>query len=54
MSRLKESDTDRLKDEYKRLVEGLKETSLNRDTDLILANPGIQLLSSTSFRASFF
>ena len=39
-SRLKESDAERLKDEYRRLMDGLEETSLNRETDVVLANPG--------------
>lgn len=38
--RAKERDTDKVKNEYRRLVDGLKDTKIARDTDLILANPG--------------
>lgn len=41
INRIKESDAEKLKEEYRRLVEGLKETSINRETDVILANPVI-------------
>ena len=37
--RARESDHDKLRDEYKRLVEGLRDTNIARETDLILANP---------------
>ncbi|CAG7833873.1 unnamed protein product [Allacma fusca] len=36
---VKESDTNKLKEEYYRLVEGLKDASVRRETDLVLANP---------------
>jgi len=36
---VKEQDTKKLKDEYYRLVEGLKEASIARETDLVMANP---------------
>ena len=37
--RVRESDQDKLRNEYKRLVEGLRDTNIARETDLILANP---------------
>lgn len=37
--RIKESDAQRLAEEYRRLVEGLREASAARETDLYLANP---------------
>ena len=39
IKKLKEHDADRLKNEYSRLVEGLKEAQLVRETDFALANP---------------
>ncbi|KAG4101363.1 DNA repair helicase [Neocallimastix lanati (nom. inval.)] len=36
---IKEKDADQLKSEYIRLVEGLKEESINRETDEYMANP---------------
>lgn len=39
MVSVKESDQQRLRDEYKRLVEGLREANIARETDLILSNP---------------
>ena len=39
--RIKETDEERLKQEYQRLVEGLREANINRQTDVMLANPGI-------------
>ena len=39
VKKLKETDEERLKNEYKRLVEGLKEAQIVRETDLALANP---------------
>jgi hypothetical protein len=38
--RLKESDAEKLKMEYQRLVEGLREANIARETDLIMSNPG--------------
>jgi hypothetical protein len=38
--RVKEVDTYKLKEEYQRLVEGLKDTRSKRETDEIMANPG--------------
>ncbi|XP_053464236.1 general transcription and DNA repair factor IIH helicase subunit XPD isoform X1 [Nycticebus coucang] len=37
--RIKETDEQRLRDEYRRLVEGLREASAARETDAHLANP---------------
>ena len=38
--RLKEHDSDQLKEEYHRLVEGLRDANIARETDVVLANPG--------------
>jgi len=46
--RLKERDAQKLQMEYQRLVEGLREANVARETDLIMANPGevfVRLLS---------
>lgn len=37
--RIKETDEQRLREEYRRLVEGLREASVARETDAHLANP---------------
>lgn len=37
--RIKETDAAKLKEEYRRLVEGLKEANVARETDVYLANP---------------
>lgn len=39
VKKMKETDQERLTNEYKRLVEGLKEAQIARETDLSLANP---------------
>ncbi|XP_053908935.1 general transcription and DNA repair factor IIH helicase subunit XPD [Cuculus canorus] len=39
IQRLKETDAQRLREEYQRLLEGLRQTGAARDTDLFLANP---------------
>lgn len=39
MKKLKETDESRLKNEYQRLVEGLREAQIARETDIALANP---------------
>ena len=39
LKKLKDHDEERLKNEYQRLVEGLREAQITRDTDMILANP---------------
>jgi len=36
---LKDSDAQRLKQEYQRMVDGLRDASVARDTDIILSNP---------------
>ena len=36
---LKESDATKLRQEYERLVEGLRDANVQRETDVILANP---------------
>lgn len=36
---MREDDVNKLKEEYNRLVEGLKDAQLQRETDIILANP---------------
>lgn len=36
---MREVDVNKLKEEYNRLVEGLKDAQLQRETDVILANP---------------
>lgn len=37
--RIKETDASKLREEYRRLVEGLKEANVARETDIYLANP---------------
>ena len=39
MDKIKENDTEKLKKEYNRLVEGLQEAYRNRETDVHMANP---------------
>lgn len=39
--RIKEEDEQKLKLEYQRLVEGLREANIARETDLIMSNPGL-------------
>ncbi|XP_062454153.1 general transcription and DNA repair factor IIH helicase subunit XPD isoform X2 [Rhea pennata] len=39
IQKIKETDAQRLKEEYRRLVEGLREASVARETDVYLANP---------------
>lgn len=36
---MRDDDVNKLKEEYNRLVEGLKDAQLQRETDIILANP---------------
>lgn len=36
---MREVDVNKLKEEYERLVEGLKDAQFQRETDVILANP---------------
>ncbi|MEQ2278366.1 General transcription and DNA repair factor IIH helicase subunit XPD [Xenotaenia resolanae] len=37
--KIKETDAAKLREEYRRLVEGLKEANVARETDIYLANP---------------
>lgn len=37
--RMKEDDAKKLKEEYQRLVEGLRDASVARETDVVLSNP---------------
>lgn len=37
--RIKDTDAAKLREEYRRLVEGLKEANVARETDVYLANP---------------
>lgn len=37
--RMREEDVNKLREEYERLVEGLKDAQFQRETDVILANP---------------
>ncbi|XP_046676843.1 general transcription and DNA repair factor IIH helicase subunit XPD-like [Homalodisca vitripennis] len=39
VNEMKEVDAQKLKDEYTRLVEGLRDASVARETDVVLANP---------------
>lgn len=39
VDRIKETDAAKLKEEYRRLVEGLKEANIARETDVYLSNP---------------
>ena len=43
--RLKDCDAERLKTEYQKLVQGLRDANIARETDVILANPGTAMLS---------
>ncbi|KAL3872577.1 hypothetical protein ACJMK2_035793 [Sinanodonta woodiana] len=45
INRIKDTDAERLKHEYQRLVEGLREASVARETDVILSNP-VSIISS--------
>lgn len=36
---MREDDVNKLREEYDRLVEGLKDAQFQRETDVILANP---------------
>lgn len=37
--RMRDEDANKLKEEYQRLVEGLKDAQVSRETDVVLANP---------------
>lgn len=39
--RVKDIDTDKMRDEYQRMVQGLRDASIARETDTLLANPGV-------------
>lgn len=39
LRKVKDQDEEKLKNEYQRLVEGLREAQIARETDMILANP---------------
>ncbi|KAJ1106679.1 hypothetical protein NDU88_004080 [Pleurodeles waltl] len=39
IQRIKETDAQKLKDEYRRMVEGLREANIARETDVYLSNP---------------
>lgn len=39
IAEMKEDDAQKLKEEYQRLVEGLRDANLARETDIVLANP---------------
>ncbi|XP_032653927.1 general transcription and DNA repair factor IIH helicase subunit XPD isoform X1 [Chelonoidis abingdonii] len=39
IQKIKETDAQKLKEEYRRLVEGLREANIARETDVYLANP---------------
>lgn len=39
VGQMREADSRRLQDEYQRLVQGLREANVNRETDVILGNP---------------
>lgn len=39
VAEMRDEDANKLKDEYRRLVEGLKDAQVARETDIILANP---------------
>nr|CAB3243287.1 TFIIH basal transcription factor complex helicase XPD subunit-like [Phallusia mammillata] len=41
LQKVRETDQEKLRNEYKRLVEGLREANLARETDVILSNPVI-------------
>lgn len=36
---MRDEGMNRLNDEYQRMVQGLKDASVQRDTDMVLANP---------------
>lgn len=49
--RIRDEDTNRLNEEYQRMVQGLKDASVQRDTDMVLANP---ILPSDVLKGYFF
>jgi DNA excision repair protein ERCC-2 len=36
---MREDDANKLKEEYNKLIEGLKDAQVARETDVVLANP---------------
>lgn len=48
---MRNSDANKLREEYTKLVEGLKDAQLARETDVVLANPILpdEVLEGTSF-----
>lgn len=48
---MREDDVNKLKEEYERLVEGLKDAHVARETDIILANP---ILPNEVLQGKFF
>lgn len=38
--RIKETDAKKLKEEYQKMVEGLRDAGVARETDVVLSNPG--------------
>lgn len=54
--RMKEDDAKKLKEEYQRLVEGLRDASVARETDVVLSNPVLpdEVLKGTGLTISVF
>jgi len=54
--RMKEDDAKKLKEEYQRLVEGLRDASVARETDVVLSNPVLpdEVLKGTTLTRSVF
>ena len=42
--RIKEADAEKLNGEYQRLVEGLRDANVARDTDMTMSNPSRNIL----------
>jgi hypothetical protein len=53
---MKEDDAKKLKEEYQRLVEGLRDASVARETDVVLSNPVLpdEVLKGTALANSLF
>ena len=51
--RLKDCDAERLKTEYQKLVQGLRDANIARETDVILANPGTAMPSFDKMQISW-
>jgi DNA excision repair protein ERCC-2 len=53
---MKEDDAKKLKEEYQRLVEGLRDASVARETDVVLSNPVLpdEVLKGTTLSHSLF